>query len=389
MRLRRRDGQITLPALLVFPTLFLFIYLCFETTKLSREKIRHQFALDAAAFVEATNYSDFLNRTAYVNGAFPMRIFEQAYGGVSGDGTVNNGDIIWADCGEDDPPELQKSGWGVGGCRNRPYTDVLFRNGVFPRSRSGRHKFGDEASWDIEYGGPAGEPKNSTTPDMPDTAVILTIADANAFWQHWNFATGIYKLWRQVYQLLGSVEQAQLQVLEKLTKGTNAHSFLRKSYWLNTGDAPGVGDSLARQWDLALGDFGVTPHCVRKAVYHGNQETGSNGLQTYRIVGPEYPVDLNGVSPICDRAGGGGGLFQLLTVDKRFLDAFRDVTERSGFPGLYLEADWELQAGNYFNVRFDPPVVRTTVAVGLSKPGESEPAVWPNPTPKFQVRSYP
>src|SRR3990167_9990070 len=74
MRLGSRRGQIVIPAMLLFPTLFLFVYLIYETAKLSREKIKHQFAMDAAAFVEATNYSDFLNRTAYVNGAFPMRI---------------------------------------------------------------------------------------------------------------------------------------------------------------------------------------------------------------------------------------------------------------------------------------------------------------------------
>src|SRR3984957_11337744 len=80
MRLMRsRGGQIVIPALLLFPTLFLFVYLIDETAKLSREKIRHQFAMDAAAFVEMTNYSDFLNRSAYVNGAFPMRIFEEGY----------------------------------------------------------------------------------------------------------------------------------------------------------------------------------------------------------------------------------------------------------------------------------------------------------------------
>src|SRR3989304_4552981 len=76
---RSRAGQIFIPAMLLFPTLFLFVYLIYETAKLSREKIKHQFAMDAAAFVEAPNYSDFLNRTAYVNGAFPMRIFEQGY----------------------------------------------------------------------------------------------------------------------------------------------------------------------------------------------------------------------------------------------------------------------------------------------------------------------
>ena len=48
--LRSRRGQIVIPAMLMFPTLFLFVYLIYETAKLSREKIRHQFAIDAAAF---------------------------------------------------------------------------------------------------------------------------------------------------------------------------------------------------------------------------------------------------------------------------------------------------------------------------------------------------
>src|SRR5882762_4250727 len=74
-----RRGQIVIPALFIFPTLMLFVFLIFETAKLSREKIRHQFAVDAAAFVEMSNYSDFLNRSAYVNGAFPMRIFYEGF----------------------------------------------------------------------------------------------------------------------------------------------------------------------------------------------------------------------------------------------------------------------------------------------------------------------
>ena len=110
MRLyRSRAGQIVIPAMLMFPTLFLFVYLIYETAKLSREKIRHQFAMDAAAFVEMTNYSDFLNRTAYVNGAFPMRIFEEGYWDFKAEceGKVQN-------------------------CSQKTYASILFANGAFP-----------------------------------------------------------------------------------------------------------------------------------------------------------------------------------------------------------------------------------------------------------------
>src|ERR1035437_1447444 len=109
--LRSRRGQIVIPAMLMFPTLFLFVYLIYETAKVSRGKIRHQFAMDAAAFVEMTNYSDFLNRTAYVNGAFPMRIFNEGYWDFK------------ADC----------EGRAMNGtCDQKSYATLLFNNGAYP-----------------------------------------------------------------------------------------------------------------------------------------------------------------------------------------------------------------------------------------------------------------
>ena len=75
--LKNRKAQIVLPAILLIPTILLVIYLLFETAKLSRFKIRSQFALDSAAFIELTSYSNFLNAVAYVNGAFPFRVFRE------------------------------------------------------------------------------------------------------------------------------------------------------------------------------------------------------------------------------------------------------------------------------------------------------------------------
>ena len=73
--IKNKKAQIALPAILLIPTILLVIYLLLETTKLSREKIRHQFALDTAAFTELTSASNYLNATAYTNGAFPFRLF--------------------------------------------------------------------------------------------------------------------------------------------------------------------------------------------------------------------------------------------------------------------------------------------------------------------------
>ena len=361
---KSRAGQIVIPAMLLFPTLFLFVYLIYETAKLSREKIKHQFAMDAAAFVEATNYSDFLNRTAYVNGAFPMRIFEQGY--------------------DDFPAECEGK---VEHCDKITYAEILYQNGIFPRSRSGKKEFLNEDSWDIAYGG-KGAGRNSSNPTLDDPVVLFSMDNANKFWHPWDLATEVYKLYVQVFSLLGSVEDAQWQVLKRLSKDSS-HSFLQKSYWLNTGDAASYGTELAHSFDAALGEFKTTPHCVRKLVYHGNRHLGGTGIQQYRVMGTDPPVDLPD-SPGCS----GGGLFQMQTVDNATINA---LSKPGGteYPGLSLSLRWQIPGKNYFNVDFGnmpqhfrtgAPELHTTVSVGANNPNAK---VWPEPTPKFQVRQFP
>lgn len=349
--------------MLLFPTLFLFVYLIYETAKLSREKIRHQFAMDAAAFVEATNYSDFLNRTAYVNGAFPMRIFEQGY--------------------DDFPAECEGK---VEHCDKITYAEILYQNGIFPRSQSGKKSYSDEDRWDIAYGG-KGANKNSNNPTIDDPVVLFSMDNANKFWHPWDLATEVYKLYVQVFSLLGSVEDAQWQVLDRLANKSK-HSFLQKSYWLNTGDPASYGTDLANEFDVQMGNFKGTPHCVHKLIYHGNKHMGGTGIQQYRVFGTDPPVDLPD-SPGCS----GGGLFQLETVDDSIINKLR-TRNGSDYPGLSLSLRWQIPGKNYFNVDFGnmpqhfrrgSPELHTTVSIGV----DSKAAVWPDPTPKFQVREFP
>ena len=346
--------------MLLFPTLFLFVYLIYETAKLSREKIKHQFAMDAAAFVEATNYSDFLNRTAYVNGAFPMRIFEQGY--------------------DDFPFECE----GKGDCsefKPQMYSEVLYKNGVFPRSKSGKKTFDDEAVWDIEYGGLSAG-RNADPPDVKDQIILFTHENGDQSYHPWDLATEVYKLYFQVFSLLGSVEDAQWLVLKRLTKDSN-HSFLQKSYWLNTGDSADYGNKLAASFNEAL-DFQTRPECSHTLVYHGNKYTGGTGLQQYHVAKTDPAVVLPD-SAGCDKVG--GCLFQMQTVDKTSIAALKN--------GLSLTLRWQLPGKNYFNVDFGNrpqdfkngvPELHTTVTVGANN---SNAKVWPNPTPKFQVRQFP
>jgi hypothetical protein len=387
--LRGRGGQIIIPAMLLFPTLFLFVYLIYETAKLSREKIRHQFAMDAAAFVEMANYSDFLNRSAYVNGAFPMRIFEEGY--------------------YDFPAECEGK---VANCNKVSYASILFQNGAFPHV-GGTYIDGHSPEtslpgpqWSIEYGYTSdGAPtakapqSNRTTmnenpPQTVEPFALFSLNDANHYWQSYDLATEIYKLWFQVYSLLGSVEDAQFTVLTRLQNGPPVHSFLQKSYWLNTGDSMSDAAGLATTFGTQLGNFSGSVHalCQQTLVYCGNRHLGGTGIQPYRPECTDPVVQLQ-TSAGCEAPlGPGGGLFQVVYLPQSMIN---NLNGNHGglYPGLSLSMKWSYPAQNYFNVDWGQqfgnggPQLHTTIS--LAGDPVNKPAVWPDPTPKFQVRQYP
>jgi hypothetical protein len=361
-RLRSRTGQIVIPALMIFPTLCLFVYLIYETAKLSRQKIQHQFAMDAAAFVEMTNYSDFLNRTAYVNGAFPMRIFEEGYG--------------------DFPAECEGK---TANCVKKMYADILYENGAYPRSQSGKHTFTDEASWDIAYidkkNGSSGGP-----PVLEEPFELFKKENAFEYWHQYDLATEIYKLYVQMYSLLGSVEDAQFSVLKRLSKD---HSFIKKSYWMNTGDSIGDAALLANNFGVAMGSFedSVQPYCQETMDYWGNRHLGGSGLQPYTPAHADPIIQLETKAP-CSK-----GLFQVMYVKQNMIKKLRDKT--GDYPGLLVWMNWSVPPKNYWNIDFptllnqSSPQGNLRTTISLQGDPSSKPAVWPYPTPKFQVRQYP
>jgi len=386
MRLyRSRAGQIFIPAMLMFPTLFLFVYLIYETAKLSREKIRHQFAMDAAAFVEMANYSDFLNRTAYVNGAFPMRIFEEGYWDFPAE---CEGKVSVSQC----PTGYKKY-----------YASILYENGAFPHV-GGAYQNGHKpetaltgGKWDIEYGG-AYAKRNQNPPDMSPAQSndgsqyyeLFTLDNADNYWHPYDLATEIYKLYVQIYGLLGSVESAQFQVLKRLTQGSTPHSFMQKSYWLNTGDPIGDATVLANNFDHALGDFDHAVHanCLQKLDYWGNKHL-NGGIQPYvpQKTTPDVDLTAQGGAGCQSSDNGNGGLFQIESLDDGMVKTLKK--------GLTIEIPWSIPGKNFFNVPFDVLMAQaypgrelhTTISV-IGDPSVS-PSVWPDPTPKFQVRQFP
>ena len=74
--LQNRRAQLLLPAVLLLPLFVLVIYLLTETTKVSIAKVRHQFALDNAAYTQMTTVSVFLNAVGLLNGPLPYRVLK-------------------------------------------------------------------------------------------------------------------------------------------------------------------------------------------------------------------------------------------------------------------------------------------------------------------------
>ena len=376
-----RVGQILIPSLLIIPSLLLFVYLLFETTKLSREKIRQQFAVDSAAFIQMGDYTNLLNRTAYVNGAFPYRIFKEMY-----------------DC-----PPAAKLQYTQSGeiCTYK----MLYQAGDFPKDKndvegSPPTDLDTAWKWDIAFDDSA-RPEFTNNPTSQQNKTLLDIVTMDQgvkIMVEWGTAIGYYKFYSQVYSLLGTVEESQWEVFKRLTDNFN---FYRKSFYLNANTSECVSNptSCGNDGVNSVGGFnlnkvdkgsGFYMHYVKTIGFHAKVFTGGS-LPPYYIGNTNPPMDMSPMSP------GGDGLFQLATFTKDKLKKFGD--------GLEVYQGWTVPP-NYFNVEFNKkdsncvggsarPCVHARIATQC--PGfrnrngfaEDNNCVWPSPTPKYQTRLYP
>lgn len=370
----RRPGQILLPALFVIPSLMLFVYLLFETTKLSREKIRQQFAVDSAAFIQMGDYTNLLNRTAYVNGAFPYRIFKEAY-----------------ECPPETPMQM------ASGSGDKCPFDMLYEAGAFPKAKDDVKgaqpaPMDGKKKWEIEFDNSA-RPEfagNPTSQQNKNTFELITQQQGVQIMLEWGSAIGYYKFYSQVYSLLGNVEESQYTVFERLTDNFN---FFRKSYYLNANTQACVDNPTMCGNDgiFSNGGFksssatvrkgnGFYMHYVQKIMFYAKVFTGGS-LPPYYLGKTNPAMDMTTMSP--------DGLFQLATVTDDRLQKFRD--------GIQVYQGWDASA-NYFNVNINDlakcretgrPCVHAMVASQCPQMSSGNNCVWPNPTPKYQTRLYP
>ena len=369
--LASRCGQIAIPAVFIFPTMFIFIYLLFETAKLSREKIRHQFAVDSASFIEMTNYSDYLNRTAYVNGSFPHRIFLEAFS-CTGAGAKDN--------------YVQRTDNGTNEC----LYDILYSMGAFPKNLKDNDDAIDSTSeWDIEFShgrggdgskGTGGIDLNSSNPQFPSKFDLFQHDPMIYLILSWEAACGIYKLYAQVYMLLGSVQASQRSVYQRLTEG---HNFFRKSYYLNTGDGDPATSGQDGVKNLAGTDLtSSTDMKYINSIYFAARKF-VGGIDPLKVVETKDPIAFP--SP---------GLFQLATVDLGVLKKLGTGVEiYQGWDppaGYFMKAtEYQVFAGGCNSGGVNRTCVHSRIAVQCPKfPGDNN-CIWPHPTPKYQTRLYP
>ncbi|MBI4656478.1 MAG: hypothetical protein HY746_07020 [Elusimicrobia bacterium] len=380
------------------PTLLIFIYLLFETTKISREKIRHQFAIDSAAFIQMTDYSNFFNRTAYVNGTFPYRIFKQEF-----------------EC----PPEgmLQRADSTGEEC----IYDIFYKAGAFPKyvgdvARHAETPLDEEKQWQIEFcgssescwqdadraymnqnlsenpgliKGPSVKPNSSIcydsshyAEDMSAGLTLVTCDEAAKVMLFREQAFGYAQFYVQVYKLLGSVEQSQMTVFERLIENFN---FFRKSYYLNTGEckeSPSTcGDEGVREFknNRPKRDVDMHFHTIDKVTIR------------YKKWKPGLPPTYTLPVAVYNESLMGGPLFQLATVKNSVLkQAGKGYNVYQGWtvPSNYFSVDFHQQGVNCQQTS-NKPCVHVLVAAQCPRLGIDNNCVWPYPTPKYQTRIYP
>ena len=367
--LQNRRAQLLLPAVLLLPLFVLVIYLLVEVTKVSIAKVRHQFALDNAAYTQMTTVSVFLNAVGLLNGPLPYRVLatydepltlvssERTYRG-KGDKELNVFDLFFQagavptvapdyEWGHNKAPRPESTDWGVHYIQSQEVLAQKDENGNPMYDRSG---------WEKE------------TPEAIKDPVILMnkeIVDKH-YVAAKKVALPAIKAYLNTYVQIGDTFNLQKHIYEGLIK--NAGIF-REGYFLNVDDCK--KGQCARQSASRLARYLSIPTTRQEA----------NDVVVY--------VSAS------DMAGGSGGAIQVdlkmtdMGADPLFLFAYVDGPGRTRLRalkrGIALKQNFPLPK-NHFNINLESkykPYVTNTVV--MSCPRANNNCVWPNPLPKYNV----
>lgn len=346
--IKNKKAQIILPAVLLIPTILLVIYLLFETTKVSKEKIRHQFALDTSSFVEMISLSNYLNATAYVNGAFPFRLFRDFF-------EANN-------------PKLEPDPYAENATNLQPvsYYDYYYQAGAFPAmSDYNSAPKATDTKWDLHY---YKDTRKDWEKDIPkvdeDTFYPINSEEISQTHQaYWDME--ILSLYFMVYYYLGNIYEDQKKVYERLVKD---NEFFRKGYFYNTGNCS--LSECGREGAQILKNYFVKtePLYISKVnIFYKSDRNSSHKIE----------LDLK------EKKIMGGQLFQLAYLARGSKDKLRAL-----YKGVDITQRFAL-SNNYFNINLKRYNPRVHTRIALQCTNESNNCVWPAPTSKYQVRLFP
>ncbi len=374
--LKNRRAQIVLPAILLIPTILLVIYLLFETAKLSRFKIRSQFALDSAAFIELTSYSNFLNAVAYLNGAMPFRVFrenmmypvpkepESEYDGPS---SITYYDLFYEAGAFPAMPDINSSPKENAGKWELKYVEAPTEGQEDMKEGKGRPK-----SWntenpkikeDWEYGVNKKEyvenyryiymdqeDHENENPEEEDNGVMAPLS-----------------FYIAAYKIIESTYESQKKTYERVTKDGE---FFRKSFFYNSSSCK--LSQCGKEGVRALKNYDLGLESIRlKNVdwYYRIENQNEAGYVAFKAGEPRFEK----IMP----------LYQFSYLDR---------STRSKMKKMYTGVDIRepvIPPDNYFRVNVKRYAKKLHVRAALQCTNESNNCVWPNPTPKYQVRLFP
>lgn len=367
--LQNRRAQLLLPAVLLLPLFVLVIYLLVEVTKVSIAKVRHQFALDNAAYSQMTTVSVFLNAVGLLNGPLPYRVlktYQEPLKVVDKQNLYRNSDNwtvfdLFFQAGavptvssnydkgalRNPPPNPDSTDWGVHYAKYEGIEAIKDDNGK---------PMYDRSAWEKETPEEIKDPVHIMNKEMVDKHYVPSK----------KVGLPAIEAYLNTYVQVGDTYNLQKDLYQKLIK--NAGMF-REGYFLNVDDCK--KGECARQSASKLVQFLSIP--------------------TKRQETDDFVVYVSA----SDMAGGTGGAITIplkmseMEAGPLFLFAYVDGSGRSRLRalkrGVTLKQNFPLPR-NHFNIDLASkykPYVRDTVI--LNCPRSNNNCVWPNPLPKYNV----
>ncbi len=365
--LHSRRAQLLLPAVLLLPLFVLVIYLLVEVTKVSIAKVRHQFALDNAAYTQMTTVSVFLNAVGILNGPLPFRVLKTYDEELK---------IV-------DNPYRSSQNWTV--------FDLFFQAGAVPtigpdydkNARKNPPPKQESVDWGVHYaqydelknavddeGNPIYDRSDWEKETPAEIKGPVYVMNQEMVSKHYIAAKKVglpaIMAYLNTYVQVGDTFNLQKDLYQKLIK--NAGMF-REGYFLNVDDCK-------------------KKECARQSASRLVQYLS---IPTKRQEAEDIVVFVSA----SDMVGGTGGAVKIplkmseVGAEPLFFFAYVEPTGRSRLRvlkrGITLKQNFPLPR-NHFNIDLVAkykPYVRNTVI--LNCPRANNNCVWPNPLPKYNV----